>query len=415
MNRSPTAREEADSRRSGRIRCRCCAGQPQDVPTGRQLVLTKAGARTAASALYNIAGLKLCLSSELDGAVWQGDLKSGEGVVFAALSAALLCADPDQTSALARAAPSQAFVIESERRLRGSDIVAPNVAAHCPVEATSWALRATRSLSSPFSGHGIGVAILDSGLDLRHPDFAERAIVSQSFVTGFGVEDGNGHGTNSAGVACGPRSADRSPGYGVAWAADLYIARVLDDDACGVDGDVLAGIDWAMRQGCAVIELSLGTPVLAGEGHSQFYAEIARRALSVGSLLVAPAGNHSSRPDRVAPVQHPANCPSILAVGAVDEDLAVAPFSNATLPEGGRVGLVAPGNCVATAAPRPRLHQSVSGTSIAAPCVAGIAALWAQAHPEARGGALRDLLLRTCLTLPAAARGVGAGLVPAPQ
>jgi subtilisin len=399
-----------------RDRRACPAPQPQAEPTGRQLVLlARAGARTAASALYNSAGLKLCVSSELDGAVRQACLTSGEGVVFAALGAALLCADPDQSSALARAAPSQAFVIEPERRLRGSDIVAPNLAAHRPVEAASWALRATRSLSSPFSGRGVGVAILDSGLDLRHPDFAERAIVSQSFVTGFGVEDGNGHGTHSAGVACGPRSTGVSPGYGVAWAADLYIARVLDDDACGVDGDVLAGIDWAMRQGCAVIELSLGTPVLAGEGHSQLYEEIARRALCAGSLLVAPAGNHSSRPDRLAPVQHPAHCPSILAVGAVDEDLAVAPFSNATLPGGGQVGLVAPGDCVATAAPRPTLHRSVSGTSVAAPCVAGVAALWAQAQPAARGEALRDLLLRTCLRLPAAAQDMGAGLVQAPQ
>jgi subtilisin family serine protease len=114
-------------------------------------------------------------------------------------------------------------------------------------------------------------------------------------------------------------------------------------------------------------------------------------------------------------VQHPAHCPSILAVGAVDEDLAVAPFSNATLPGGGQVGLVAPGDCVATAAPRPTLHRSVSGTSVAAPCVAGVAALWAQAQPAARGEALRDLLLRTCLRLPAAAQDMGAGLVQAPQ
>jgi subtilisin family serine protease len=387
----------------------------QEIPTGRQLVLlAKADARTAARALHNSAGLELCLSSELDVGARQACLKSGEGVVFAGLGAALVCADPDQTLALARASAFQGFVIERERRLRGSDIIAQGVATHS-VDATSWALRATRSLSSSYSGRGVGVAILDSGFDVQHADFAERAVVSQSFVTGFGVEDGNGHGTNSAGVACGPRSADRSPGYGVAWAADLYIARVLDDDACGVDGDVLAGIDWAMRQGCAVIELSLGTPVLAGEGHSQFYEEIARRALCAGSLLVAPAGNHSSRPDRLAPVQHPANCPSILAVGAVDEDLAVTPFSNATLPGGGELGLVAPGSCVATAAPRPTLHRSVSGTSVAAPCVAGVAALWAQAQPAARGAALRDLLLRTCLRLPAAAQDVGAGLVQAPH
>jgi subtilisin family serine protease len=398
-----------------RDRRACPAAQQQDMPTGRQLVLLRrTGVRAAARALHNTAGLKLRFSHELDGAVGKDCLKSGQGVVFTALGAALLYADPDQTHALARAS-AQRHEMEPERRLRGSDIVAPVLATRRSVAADSWALRAMRCLSSPYSGRGVRVAILDSGLDLRHPDFAERVIVARSFVAGFSVEDGNGHGTNSAGVACGARSAGTSPGYGAAWAANLYIARVLDDDACGLDGDVLAGIDWAIRQECAVIELSLGTPVLAGEGHSEIYQEIARRALSAGSLLVAPAGNHSSRPDRLTPVQHPANCPSILAVGAVDADLAVAPFSNATLPGGGRVGLVAPGDCVATAALRPALYQSVSGTSVAAPCVAGIAALWAQAQPTARGRELRDLLLRTCLRLPAAAQDVGAGLVQAPQ
>jgi subtilisin len=396
-----------------RDRRACPAAQQQDMPTGRQLVLLgRTGVRSAARALHNTAGLKLRFSHELNGAVTKDCLKSGEGVVFTALGAALLYADPDQTYALARTS-AQRHATEPERRLRGSDIVAPVLATHRL--ADSWALRAMRCLSSPYSGSGVRVAILDSGLDLRHPDFADGVIVSRSFVAGFGVEDGNGHGTNSAGVARGSRSADGSTRYGIARAADLYIARVLDDDACGLDGDVLAGIDWALHQGCAVIELSLGTPVLAGEAYSQFYEEIASRALSSGSLLVAPAGNHSARPDTLAPVQHPANCPSILAVGAVDEDLAVAPFSNATLPGGGQLGLVAPGSCVATAAPQPTLYQSVSGTSVAAPCVAGIAALWAQAQPAARGRELRDLLLRTCLRLPAAAQDVGAGLVQAPQ
>jgi subtilisin len=394
---------------------RACPAQPQHIGTGRQLMLLpQADARTTASALHKAAGLRLRLSQEMNSAIGEDCLESGEGVVFTALGAALLYADRDQTYALARAS-AQRHVMEPERRLRGSDIVAPLLATRRSVAADSWALRATGCLSSPYSGRGIRVAILDSGLDLRHPDFAERVIVSRSFVAGFGVEDGNGHGTNSAGVACGPRRAATLPGYGVASAADVFIARVLDDDACGLDGDVLAGIDWAIRQECAVIGLSLGTPVLAGEGHSRFYEEIARRALCAGSLVVAPAGNHSARPDRLAPVQHPANCPSILAVGAVNEDLSVTPFSNATLPAGGRVGLVAPGSRVATAALRPTLYQSVSGTSVAAPCVAGIAALWAQAQPAARGEALRDLLLRTCLRLPAAAQDVGAGLVQAPQ
>jgi subtilisin family serine protease len=94
-------------------------------------------------------------------------------------------------------------------------------------------LQATRVLSSSYSGAGIRVAILDTGLDLQHPDFIHRTITSRSFVTGRSVDDGNGHGTSCAGVACGPQKPTQSPRYGVAYGADLYIGKVLDDDAEG--------------------------------------------------------------------------------------------------------------------------------------------------------------------------------------
>jgi subtilisin family serine protease len=114
-------------------------------------------------------------------------------------------------------------------------------------------------------------------------------------------------------------------------------------------------------------------------------------------------------------VEHPANCPSILAVGAVDHSLAVAPFSNGALnPNGGEVDVAAPGIAIFSAAPRPDLYQTGSGTSMAASYVAGIAALFAEADLTARGAALRALLLQACRALSARMRDIGAGLVQAP-
>jgi subtilisin len=389
------------------------------VHTGRQLVLFREGAgRTVAEALRNAAGIRLAVSSDFDRTAPRTDLALGEGLLFERVGVALIHGDPDQARSLARRAHAGTLIIEPERYVRVS-AVQPLSDAALPLRDTAfetWGLKATGVLSSPYSGRGVRVAILDTGFDLGHPDFAGRAVVSRSFVAGLPVDDANGHGTFCAGVACGPEQPGDAPRYGVAPAAELHVARVLGDDASGTDGNVLAGIDWAVGHDCAVISISLGSPVYVGDGYPEVYEHVAARALAAGSLLVAPAGNESQRPDNIAPVEHPANCPSIVAVGAVGQSLEVAPFSNGGLnPNGGEVSLVAPGIAIVSAAPRPDLYQTGSGTSMATPFVAGIAALLAEARPAARGGALRNLLLEAFRGLPAPVRDVGLGLVQAPQ
>ncbi len=386
--------------------------------TGRSLVLLEErAARAAAALLHHAAGLRLGVSTDFH--TGRPQIAPGEGLLFESLGCALLNGDPDQTRALAHRQCEGALVLEPERYVRATGLGALKSGgglALADTGAATWGLQATRVLSSPYQGRGIRVAILDTGLDLTHPDFAARAIVSRSFAAELPVDDGNGHGTFCAGIACGPQQPAHAPRYGVAPAADLYIARVLDDNADGTDGNVLAGIDWAVRNHCAIVSMSIGTPVAVGDPYPRVYEQAAARALSQGTLLIAPAGNSSQRPDSIAPVEHPANCPSILAVAAVDQTLAVAPFSNGGLnPDGGDVDLAAPGIAIASASPRPTLYQTGSGTSMAAPFVAGIAALLAEADAGARGAALRAALLKAFLPLPAPARDVGAGLVQAPQ
>jgi len=386
--------------------------------TGRNLVLFKGRTpRAAVALLHHAAGLRLGVSSDFHGGRLR--ITQGEGLLFERLGCALLNDDPDQRRALARHHCEGALMLEPERYVRATELTAAESGGGLRLADThdaTWGLLATRVLSSPYQGRGVRVAILDTGLDLTHPDFAGRAVVSKSFAGGLPVDDGNGHGTLCAGIACGPQRPAQAARYGVAPAADLYIARVLDDDAGGTDGNVLGGIDWAVRHHCAIVSMSIGTPVAVGDSYPRVYEQAAARALAEGTLLIAPAGNSSQRPDSIEPVEHPANCPSILAVAAVDQTLAVAPFSNGGLnPDGGDVALAAPGIAIASASPRPALYQTGSGTSMAAPFVAGIAALIAEADGNARGAALRAALLRALRPLAAPARDVGAGLVQAPQ
>jgi hypothetical protein len=279
----------------------------------------------------------------------------------------------------------------------------------------TWGIEAVGATSSGFSGDGVRVAILDTGLDFGHPDWSTRTVVAQSFVPGESADDVQGHGTHCAGTAVG-HATSGTPRFGVAPAAELYVAKVLSNQGSGTDRGILAGIRWALANECAVISMSLGASVRPGETHDPIYERIAARALASGSLIIAAAGNESRRQlGYIAPVGRPANSPSILAVGAIDQNGDVAYFSCGDVNgDGGVVALAAPGVDVFSSVPGPRAHQSLSGTSMACPHVAGVAALWAQSDPSLRGQALWDKLTTSTSALAHPASDVGDGLVQSP-
>ena len=287
------------------------------------------------------------------------------------------------------------------------------------VEAT-WGLHATGADQSPYTGLGIKVAVLDPGIQSLHLDFKERDIQVRSFVSGEDHVDVRGHGTHCAGTIAGPRLRERSHagvGYGCAPDVSLFVGKVMNGSGVGVEAEIFAGIDWALDQRCEIVSMSFGRAVQPGTGPDPVYERLGSQALDEGCLLIAAAGNDSHRStDFVAPVGIPGNSQSILAVGAIDMDMSIAGFSNGGINVGASgIDLVAPGVRVLSSHSLHVPYQMMSGTSMACPHVAGVAALWAESDSRYRGRELRRVLHDNARALPGSAGDFGAGLVQAPK
>jgi len=278
----------------------------------------------------------------------------------------------------------------------------------------TWGLQATRMNTSGATGAGIRVAVLDTGFFSPHPDFAGRQVIAATFV-GQPVQDGHGHGTHCIGTSLGERmGAGGVRRYGCARQGVILVGKVLSNAGSGADGGILAGINWAIQNGARVISMSLGAPVLVGTPPTVAYENAGRAALNAGSLIIAAAGN-SGLSTTQFPVGRPANSPSIMAVAAVDQNLQRAPFScRGVNPNGGEVNIAGPGVAVFSSTKIPPRYAVMSGTSMATPHVAGIAALWSQ-RTGARGTALWQQLVSTARAIGQPAALVGKGLVQAPQ
>lgn len=276
----------------------------------------------------------------------------------------------------------------------------------------TWGLQAVQAVESGYTGAGVRVAVLDTGFDTAHPDFAGRDVTTKSFISGEDALDGHGHGTHCIGTSCGPRQVEGSRGYGIASGASIFAGKVLSNSGSGSDTGILAGIDWALENDCHVISMSLGADVK--EVHPPYVAA-GRRALELGTLIVAAAGNNARRSQgNPGFVGAPANSPYIMAVAALDEELEVAEFSARSLPgRGGQVDISGPGVRVYSSWPGDQRYNTISGTSMATPHVAGVAALYCEATGY-RGRELWAELVQEGQRLESLSVDVGAGLTLAP-
>jgi subtilisin len=240
-------------------------------------------------------------------------------------------------------------------------------------------------------GQGTAVAIIDTGISRTHPDLAGVVI------GGFNAldpkkpdawDDDQGHGSHVAGTIAGKR--DGKGVVGVAPMAKLYAIKVLDKDGNGGFSDVIAGIEWAASHGIKVANMSLG----ADEG-SEALKRAVTAAAKAGLTIVAAAGNSGG------PVGFPASYPETIAVAASDAKDAVAEFSS----RGPEVDFIAPGVDVLSVN-KDGGWMKLSGTSMATPHVAGLAAL-AVARGASTPAAVRAMLKKAATPLP--------GLTPALQ
>ena len=219
--------------------------------------------------------------------------------------------------------------------------------------ATAW----RRSL-----GAGVKVAVVDSGVG-PHPDIA--VVGGADFTGGNEFSDHSGHGTHVAGICCA-RGYNGIGGTGVAPAANVLSARVLDSSGSGSLDAIAAGIVWAADNGARVVNLSLGGPT-----GTRSLQEALQYALAHGALPVCAAGNDSStRPSYPAAFDE---CLSVAASGTTD---APAPFTN----RHASIDIAAPGVDILSAC-RGSTYCRMSGTSMAAPVVSGVAALIAALSP----------------------------------
>ncbi|HET7856104.1 MAG TPA: S8 family serine peptidase [Gaiellaceae bacterium] len=269
-----------------------------------------------------------------------------------------------------------AELVEPDRPLAVSD----HFGAGDPKVGEQWWIDPIGANAAEPPGAGVPVTVVDTGVDLGHPEFAGRPE-----TTALNAQNVNGqteeHGTAVASVVAAPAN-----GVGLVGVYPRAALRIWDASPFGGGisvGLVVAGIDAAIRRGPSVINISLGTIA-----RDPLFEAITAIAFGSGSLIVAAAGNDGNRGN---PLEYPASYPHVLTVGATDNSGAVAYFSSSSP----FVDVAAPGQLIPVAVPTasdPTGYSTFSGTSFSSPLVAGAAAWVWTARPNLDVTQLFDLV-----------------------
>ncbi|MER5294986.1 S8 family serine peptidase [Streptomyces pharetrae] len=325
---------------------------------------------------------------------------------------------PSVRGAAVEADRSRVFWQEFTRRGTGIDRVWLDGRVTADMAESNAQIGTPAAWETGLTGKGVTVAVLDSGVDASHPDLAGRISVSRSFVDGEEVADRNGHGTHVASTVGGSGAASDGEERGVAPGAALAVGKVLSDQGSGSESQIIAGMEWAAREvGADIVSMSLGSTG-PSDGTDPMAQAVNTLSAQTGALFVVAAGN-TGAPSSIG---SPGAADAALTVGAVDSADEAAYFTSAGPRHGDHAlkpDLAAPG--VGILAARSSLgegsgaYTAMSGTSMATPHVAGVAALLAERHPDWSGARLKDALMSTSTPLDASAYTLGAGRVSVPD
>lgn len=284
----------------------------------------------------------------------------------------------------------------------GVKFVEPDYVAKAYAQTVPWGItkvKAPNVHSAGPKGAGIKVAVLDTGILVNHPDLQ---VVGGYDTTGKGsYTDDNGHGTHVAGTIA---ALDNTIGViGVAPQAQLYAVKVLDRNGSGSYSNIIAGIQWAVNNNMKVINMSLG-----GDQGSAALEQACNAAYNAGVLVVAAAGNSGTASGANECIGYPARYASVIAVGAITSANTRSSFSST----GSTLEIVAPGSDIYSTTYNGG-YGTMSGTSMACPHVAGVAALVWSAKPTMTNVQLRNVLKTTADDLWHDSWRYGSGLVNA--
>ena len=240
-------------------------------------------------------------------------------------------------------------------------------------------------------GKGITVAILDTGIALNHPDLKDAILDTKDFTDSLsGVYDQEGHGTHVAGIV-----AARNNGHGVIGVAPeckLLIGKVLGDNGFGKADAIAAGIEWAIASGADIISMSLGS-----NAPFPIIQKAIEKAIDKNVFVIAAAGNDGLLDN----IDYPGAYEGVITVGSIDRRKQLSSFSD----WGVEVDVVAPGDEITSTYP-PNITATISGTSMATPFVAGVAALVLSKHRQYGGKTkletqeqMRKHLIKTAIDL----------------
>jgi subtilisin family serine protease len=287
----------------------------------------------------------------------------------------------------------------------------PALAAADPLLSDQWALSEPQAIGAQEAwkqsqGDGVVVAILDSGVQLNHPDLAANLWKNAGEIAGNGKDDDNngyvddvnganmftdngnvnddeGHGTHVAGIVAA-RAGNGIGGSGLAPNAHIMAVKVLDANRSGNSSLLASGIRYAVDEGARILNVSIN-----GDGTSSDLTAALHYATDKGATIVASAGNNSRNLDLTPSYPASSSEPSVLSVTATDEGGGIVGFANRGLHS---VDLAAPGDTILSTA-RGSGYETRSGTSMAAPYVTGALALLSAARPDLSEAALRNALM----------------------